>query len=88
MAIDSQIIWWTQQYMVIISKALILPSKISKARYQEVVKFGTYWVILWIDTQKNIVHKVCYQFCGWIQILINVLSTIVTALLNVWYKFL
>ena len=37
---------------------------------------------------KNIVNKVCYQFCGWIQIFINVVSTIVTALLNLRFKFL
>ena len=37
---------------------------------------------------KNIVHKVCYQFCGCIQIFINVLSTIVTALLNLRCMFL
>ena len=37
---------------------------------------------------KNIVHKVCYQFCGCIQIFINVLSTFVTALLNLRCMFL
>ena len=37
---------------------------------------------------KNIVNKVCYQFCGWIQIFINVVSTIVTALLNLRCKLL
>ena len=48
-----------------------------------------YWLSNSLDWYtKNIVHKVCYQFCGWIQIFINVLSTIVTALLNLRCKFL
>ena len=41
-----------------------------------------------VDTTKNIVNKVCYQFCGWIQIFTNVESTIVTAFLNLRCKFL
>ena len=37
---------------------------------------------------KNIVNKVCYQFCGSIEIFNNVVPTIVTALLILRYKFL
>ena len=48
-----------------------------------------YWLSNPLDRYtKNIVNKVCYQFCGWIQIFINVVSTIVTALLNLRCKFL
>ena len=36
----------------------------------------------------NVVTKVCYQFCGWIQIFIKVVPTIVTALLILRCKFL
>ena len=47
-----------------------------------------YWLSNPLDWYtKNIVNKVCYQFCGWIQIFINVVSTIVTALLNLRCKF-
>ena len=48
-----------------------------------------YWLSNPLDQYtKNIVNKVCYQFCGWIQIFTNVESTIVTAFLNLRCKFL